>query len=73
MHGGGAIYNEGGITVDGCNFIGNTIETSGAAIMISTILKPASVVIIMSSESSCEVSDATVLPHSWQNLEPSFR
>lgn len=45
MHGGGAIYNWGGITVDNCNFIGNTIDTSGAAILIATILEPAKVVI----------------------------
>ena len=45
MHGGGAIHTSGKLLVDNCNFIGNRVYTSGAAILISTILEPADVVI----------------------------
>lgn len=43
MAGGGAVFVWGKVKIDKCNFIGNSIKTSGSAILIDTIVKSAKV------------------------------
>ena len=51
MFGGGAISTFGKVTIDKCNFISNTADTSGSAILINTAGENANVVI-----SNCKFS-----------------